>query len=91
MKNLTWQNPEQLFVAQVLINKVKSKYCGIKVIEIESMTGNVTAGKIYVTAFLDFATFNKFSEQLAWETEVWIADMPDHMIHLIGDKFLGPR
>ena len=70
MKNLTWQNPEQLFVAQVLINKVKSKCCGIKVIEIESMTGNVTAGKIYVTAFLDFATFNKFSEQLAWETEV---------------------
>ena len=32
MKNLTWQNPEQLFVAQVLINKVKSKCCGIKVI-----------------------------------------------------------
>ena len=30
MKNLTWQNPEQLFVAQVLINKVKSKCCGIK-------------------------------------------------------------
>ena len=33
MKNLTWQNPEQLFVAQVLINKVKSKCCGIKVNE----------------------------------------------------------
>ena len=62
-----------------------------RIIEIESMTGNVTAGKIYVTAFLDFATFKKFSEQLAWETEVWIADMPDHMIHLNGDKFLGPR
>ena len=30
MKNLTWQNTEQLFVAQVLINKVKSKCCGIK-------------------------------------------------------------
>ena len=33
MKNLTWQNPEQLFVAQELINKVKSKCCGIKVYE----------------------------------------------------------
>ncbi|MCI7429896.1 MAG: hypothetical protein MSS84_03330 [Bacteroidales bacterium] len=33
MKNLTWQNPEQLFVAQELINKVKSKCCGIKVIQ----------------------------------------------------------
>ena len=59
--------------------------------EIEGMTENVSAGKIYVTAFLDFKTFKKFSESLAWETEVWIADMPDHMIHLNGDKFLGPR
>lgn len=59
--------------------------------EIEEMTAGVTAGKIYVTAFLDFKTFKKFSESLAWETEVWIADMPDHMIHLNGDKFLGPR
>ena len=62
-----------------------------RVQEIEEMTKNVTAGKIYVTAFLDFKTFKKFSENLAWETEVWIADMPDHMIHLNGDKFLGPR
>lgn len=59
--------------------------------EIEEMTESVSAGKIYVTAFLDFKTFKKFSESLAWETEVWIADMPDHMIHLNGDKFLGPR
>ena len=62
-----------------------------RILEIESMTENVAAGKVYVTAFLDFVTFKKFSEQLAWETEVWIADMPDHMIHLNGDKFLGPR
>ncbi len=59
--------------------------------EIEEMTVGVMAEKIYVTAFLDFKTFKKFSESLAWETEVWIADMPDHMIHLNGDKFLGPR
>lgn len=62
-----------------------------RVLEIKAMTANVTSGKIYVTAFPDLATFKKFSEQLAWETEVWIADMPDHMIHLNGDKFLGPR
>lgn len=62
-----------------------------RIIEIEDMTKNVSAGKIFVTAFLDFKTFKKFSETLAWETEVWIADMPDHMIHLNGDRFLGPR
>lgn len=59
--------------------------------EIEEMTTGVTAGKIYVTAFLEFKTFKKFSEILAWKTEVWIGDMPNHMIHLNGDKFLGPR
>ena len=62
-----------------------------RLVEIEAMTKNVTAGKIFISAFLDFSTFKKFSDQLAWETEVWIADMPDHMIHLNGDKFLGPR
>lgn len=59
--------------------------------ELEDMTGNVKSGKIYITAFPDFKTFKQFSETLAWETEVWISDMPDHMIHLNGDKFMGPR
>lgn len=62
-----------------------------RILEIEDMTKNVTVGKIYVTAFLDFKTYKKFSEELAWETEVWIAEMPEHMIHLNGDKFMGPR
>lgn len=62
-----------------------------RIVEIEAMTRNVTAGKIFISAFLDFSTFKKFSDKLAWETEVWIADMPDHMIHLNGDKFMGPR
>ena len=62
-----------------------------RIVEIEAMTKNVTAGKIYISAFLDFSTFKKFSDLLAWETEVWIADMPEHMIHLNGDKFFGPR
>lgn len=62
-----------------------------RIIEITEMTKGVKAGKIFVTAFLDFETYKKFSQDLAWETEVWIADMPDHMIHLNGDKFMGPR
>ncbi len=62
-----------------------------RILEITEMTRNVSAGKIYVTAFLDFKTYKRFAESLAWETEVWIAEMPEHMIHLNGDKFLGPR
>ncbi len=62
-----------------------------RVLEIKEMTKNVIAGKIFVTAFLDFETYKKFSAELAWETEVWIAQLPEHMIHLNGDKFMGPR
>lgn len=62
-----------------------------RILEITEMTKNIAAGKIFVTAFLDFKTYKRFSETLAWETEVWIAEMPEHMIHLNGDKFLGPR
>lgn len=62
-----------------------------RILEITEMTKGVSAGKIFVTAFLDFKTYKKFSEALAWETEVWIAEMPEHMIHLNGDKFLEPR
>ena len=62
-----------------------------RILEISEMTKDVKAGKIFVTAFLDFKTYKKFSNQLAWETEVWIAENPEHMIHLNGNKFLGPR
>ena len=62
-----------------------------RILEITEMTKDVTAGKIFVTAFLDFKTYKKFAEELAWETEVWIAEMPELMIHLNGDKFMGPR
>jgi type II restriction enzyme len=39
---------------------------------------------------LDRKTFRKFAPEIAWETEVWIAESPDHLIHFDGEKFLGP-
>lgn len=62
-----------------------------RMVEIGEMTSECGYGKIYITAFLDMKTFKKFAEDLAWETEVWLSEMPDHMIHLNGDKFMGPR
>lgn len=62
-----------------------------RVIEIEEFLKDCKSGKIYVTAFPDFAEFKKHSKDIAWETEVWIVDFPDHMIHFNGDKFFGPR
>lgn len=46
---------------------------------------------VFVTAFLDRNAFRKFAPEIAWDTEVWIAEEPDHMIHFNGDRFLGPR
>ncbi len=45
---------------------------------------------VYVSAFKDRATFAKYSSSIAWETEVWIEDNPEHLIHYNGTKFLGP-
>lgn len=60
-------------------------------IELEKLFERSKAGKVYVTAFLDFTTYKKYANDIAWESEVWIAEMPSHMIHFNGDKFLGPR
>lgn len=62
----------------------------VRLEELKLLTKDCTAEIIYVTAFLDRGTFRKFAPDIAWETEVWIADAPDHLIHFNGDKFLGP-
>lgn len=62
-----------------------------RILEMEELLKDCRSGKIYVTAFPDFGEFRKHSHNIAWETEVWVADTPDHMIHFNGDKFIGPR
>jgi hypothetical protein len=58
--------------------------------ELKILLKDCPAELIFVTAFLNRDTFRKWSSQIAWETEVWIADNPDHLIHYNGHKFLGP-
>lgn len=60
-------------------------------LELEDFLKDCKVGKIYVTAFPDKKEFRKHITDIAWETEVWIADNPDHMIHFNGDRFIGPR
>lgn len=59
--------------------------------ELEEALKGCKVGKVYVTAFPDQNEFRKNAADIAWETEVWIADSPDHMIHFNGDRFLGPH
>jgi adenine-specific DNA-methyltransferase len=58
--------------------------------ELEQMLEGCRCGRVYVTAFADFAAFKKYASEIVWESEVWIADSPDHLIHFNGDRFLGP-
>ena len=62
----------------------------VRLLELKKLTEKCQADIIFVTAFLDNNTFRKFAADIAWETEVWIADAPDHIIHFDGEKFLGP-
>ncbi len=48
------------------------------------------AGLVFVTAFLNRSTMRNFLSEIDWETEVWVADAPDHLIHFDGERFLGP-
>lgn len=58
--------------------------------ELKTLFANSKAGLVFVTAFLDRRGLLKYLGDVAWETEVWVADAPDHMIHFNGERFLGP-
>jgi len=62
-----------------------------RVFELQERLKDGAAGPVYVSAFPDMAEFRKHMKDIAWETEVWIAEIPEHMIHFNGDRFLGPR
>ena len=58
--------------------------------ELKDLFGKAKAGLVYVTTFLTRKDLNKYLGDIAWETEVWVADSPGHMIHFNGKRFLGP-
>ena len=59
-------------------------------IELTELFASSHADKVFISAFPDKRTFARFAPDIAWETEVWVADNPTHMVHFNGDKFLGP-
>jgi len=44
--------------------------------------------KVFVSVFRDKESFKKFALDIAWDTEVWIASQPQHLIHFDGSKWL---
>lgn len=58
--------------------------------ELAKLFAKSTAGLVYVTAFPNRAIMGRYLSEIAWETEVWVADAPSHLIHFNGVRFLGP-
>jgi BsuBI/PstI restriction endonuclease domain/BsuBI/PstI restriction endonuclease HTH domain len=59
-------------------------------IELNKLVQTSKLGKVFVTAFPNKQLMAKYLSEIAWETEVWVADNPTHMIHFKGERFLGP-
>lgn len=57
--------------------------------DLTSLFGS-SPGLVFVTAFPDMATFIRYARDVAWETDVWVAENPSHLIHFDGERFLGP-
>jgi hypothetical protein len=58
--------------------------------ELTKLFAGSKAGLVYVTAFPNRAIMGRYLGEIAWETEVWVADAPSHLIHFNGERFLGP-
>jgi adenine-specific DNA-methyltransferase len=58
--------------------------------ELKALFGTARSGLVFVTAFLTRRAMTKYLGDIAWETEVWIAEAPSHIIHFNGERFLGP-
>jgi len=58
--------------------------------ELKELFSGATAGLVFVTAFLDRKAMLKYLHDISWETEVWIAESPTHLVHFNGERFLGP-
>lgn len=59
-------------------------------IELKNIFSKSKIDVVYITAFLDKKTMLKYFSDISWETDVWIASSPTHMIHFDGLRFLGP-
>ncbi|MGB3135894.1 MAG: BsuBI/PstI family type II restriction endonuclease [Nodosilinea sp.] len=59
--------------------------------ELTRLFSSSEAGLVYVTAFPSRTAMTRYLATIAWETEVWVADAPSHLIHFDGERFLGPH
>lgn len=82
-KNKKWLVLIEAFTSHGPINPKRK-------IELERIFSSSKSGIVFITAFLDKKTMVKNLADVAWETDVWVAEDPTHLVHLNGERFLGP-
>ena len=58
--------------------------------ELETLFAGCTADLVYVTAFPELSIMTRYLADISWETDVWVAQAPTHLIHFDGQRLLGP-
>jgi len=58
--------------------------------ELERLFIKASVGLVFVSCFRSRDEMRKYLSEIAWESEVWCADNPSHLIHFNGERFLGP-
>lgn len=77
-----------LFLIEAVTSHGPVSYTRIS--QLKDMFSGSSAGLVFVTAFPNRQIMRKYLTEIAWKTEVWVAEAPDNLIHFDGERFLGP-
>lgn len=90
MPDAVFHHPERNWLILVEAATSHGPMDGKRHQELMELFAAATPGRVYVTAFPSRSVLARYVGQISWETEVWLADAPSHLIHFNGDRFLGP-
>jgi len=77
-----------IFLRDLLARAIKGEMWSRVYEELARLFFHAKVVLVYVTAFLDRGIIGRYLGEIAWETEVWVADAPTRLIHFNGSRFL---
>lgn len=82
--------PEKDWILLIEAVHSSNPISSLRHLTLERMTEHCTAPRVYVSIFRNRGELRRWLSDISWETEVWLTESPDHLIHFDGEKFLGP-
>ncbi|MDB9313290.1 BsuBI/PstI family type II restriction endonuclease [Spirulina sp. CS-785/01] len=81
------QNRERLFLIEAVHSS--NPISPVRHLNLEQLTQQCTVSKTYVSAFKDRSSLRRWLLEISWETDVWLVDSPEHLIHFDGEQYLN--